>query len=100
VPEAPVNEVTVTGASQSAPNSARIVRFGTKPVLLIRVNESEWRTFEATCTYLNCTVQYRSESQRIWCACHNGFDDWNGRVVSGPPPRPCTNCWCGRVATK
>jgi Rieske Fe-S protein len=88
VPEAPVNEVTVTGASQIAPNSARIVRFGTKPVLLIRVNETEWRAFGATCTHLDCTVQYRSESQQIWCACHNGLYDLNGRVVSGPPPRP------------
>jgi cytochrome b6-f complex iron-sulfur subunit len=88
VPEAPVNEVTIAGASQIAPNSARIVRFGTKPVLLIRVNETEWRAFGATCTHLNCTVQYRSESQQIWCACHNGLYDLNGRVVSGPPPRP------------
>jgi len=88
VPEAPVNEVTVPGAARMAPNSARIVRFGTEPVLLIRVSEAEWRAFGATCTHLNCTVQYRSESQQIWCACHNGFYDLNGRVVSGPPPRP------------
>jgi len=57
-------------------------------VLLIRVSESEWRAFGATCTHLDCTVQYRSESQQIWCACHNGFYDLNGRVVAGPPPRP------------
>jgi len=24
----------------------------------------------------------------IWCACHNGKYDLNGRNVSGPPPRP------------
>jgi len=88
VPEAPVNEVRVPGASQITPNTARIVKFGTRPVLLIRVNETKWRAFGATCTHLNCTVQYRSESQQIWCACHNGFYDLNGRVVSGPPPRP------------
>jgi len=88
IPEAPVNEITVAGASAIAPNSARIVKFAARPVLLIRVSESEWRAFGATCTHLDCTVQYRSESQQIWCACHNGFYDLNGRVVAGPPPRP------------
>jgi len=24
----------------------------------------------------------------IWCACHNGRFDLDGRVLSGPPPRP------------
>jgi Rieske Fe-S protein len=33
-------------------------------------------------------VQYRGELKQIWCACHNGFYDLNGQVVSGPPPKP------------
>jgi Rieske Fe-S protein len=36
---------------------------------------------------LNCTVQYQQAERQIWCACHNGLYDLNGRVVSGPPPR-------------
>jgi len=24
----------------------------------------------------------------VWCACHNGVYDLEGRNVSGPPPRP------------
>jgi Rieske Fe-S protein len=24
----------------------------------------------------------------IWCACHNGRFDLQGRVLDGPPPRP------------
>jgi Rieske Fe-S protein len=28
--------------------------------------------------------------QRIWCACHNGYYDMNGRNIAGPPPRPLT----------
>jgi Rieske Fe-S protein len=26
----------------------------------------------------------------IWCACHNGKYDLNGKNISGPPPRPLT----------
>ena len=42
----------------------------------------------AVCTHLSCTVQYRDDQQQIWCACHNGQYDLNGRNVAGPPPRP------------
>jgi Rieske Fe-S protein len=64
-----------------------MVRFGSRPVLLIRTSDTEWRAFDGTCTHLNCTVQYQQEGRQIWCACHNGFYDLNGKVVSGPPPR-------------
>ncbi len=88
VSEASVNEAEV-GATQEFPvNAGRIVKFGSRPVLVIRAGEDDWRAFSGTCTHLDCTVQYRSELHQIWCACHNGFYDLNGKVVAGPPPRP------------
>jgi len=70
------------------PNSGKIFRFGNRPGLLILTTEGEYRALSATCTHLDCTVQYRSDLHMIWCACHNGMYDLNGRNVSGPPPRP------------
>jgi Rieske Fe-S protein len=87
VAEAAVNEVSAGKVSDLKPNSGKIVKFGSKPVLLVRVNETEWKAFSAVCTHLNCTVQYKPEGNQIWCACHNGTYDLNGKVVSGPPPR-------------
>jgi len=69
-------------------NSGRIFRFGSQPGILIKTPAGELRAFTAVCTHLNCTVQYREEKQDIWCACHNGVYDLNGKNVSGPPPRP------------
>lgn len=69
-------------------NSSKIFRFGSRPGLLIRTAENEYRALSATCTHLGCTVQYKSDQQRIWCACHNGVFDLAGRNISGPPPRP------------
>jgi cytochrome b6-f complex iron-sulfur subunit len=69
-------------------NSGRIFRFGSRPGILVRTPAGELRAFSAVCTHLNCTVQYRTERQDIWCACHNGVYDLNGKNVSGPPPRP------------
>jgi len=33
-------------------------------------------------------VQYVRADSVVWCACHNGRFDLDGRVISGPPPRP------------
>jgi len=69
------------------PNSGKIFRFGSHPGLLIRTATGEYRAMSATCTHLSCTVQYRDDLRQVWCACHNGKYDLNGRNVSGPPPR-------------
>ena len=69
-------------------NSAKIFRFGNRPGLLIRTASGDYRAMSATCTHLSCTVQYRDDMQQVWCACHNGHYDLNGRNIAGPPPRP------------
>jgi cytochrome b6-f complex iron-sulfur subunit len=88
VSEAAVNEVAAGKVQDLKPNSGKIVKFGNKPALLVRVSETEWKAFSAVCTHLNCTVQYQDTTKQIWCACHNGTYDMSGRVVSGPPPKP------------
>ncbi|MFC1531297.1 ubiquinol-cytochrome c reductase iron-sulfur subunit [Gemmatimonadota bacterium] len=75
-------------ADEIAPNSARAFRFGSKPGILVRTDVGELRAFSAVCTHLDCTVQFREDISRIWCACHNGHFDLTGRNVQGPPPRP------------
>jgi cytochrome b6-f complex iron-sulfur subunit len=66
----------------------KIVQFGSDPVIVIRISESEFRAFSAVCTHLACIVGYRRSIQRIWCNCHNGQFDLQGQVAGGPPPRP------------
>ena len=88
ITEVAVNEVDAGKQADLKPNSGKIVKFGNKPAILIRISETEWRAFSAVCTHLNCTVQYRDSTEQIWCACHNGTYDLNGHVVSGPPPNP------------
>jgi cytochrome b6-f complex iron-sulfur subunit len=76
----------------------KILRFGADPVILVRVAEDDFRAFSATCTHLDCIVEYRPALQRIWCNCHNGQYDLTGRNVAGPPPRPLTRFEVNRVA--
>jgi Rieske Fe-S protein len=80
--------VLAAKTSELKPNTAKTFRFGTRPGLLIEIGAGEYRAMSATCTHLGCTVQYRPDLREVWCACHNGMYDLNGRNVSGPPPRP------------
>ena len=86
--EVEVTSVKAGKVSAMEKESGVIVRFGNKPVILIRNAAGEFRAFSATCTHLDCTVQFRKDMGLIWCACHNGRYDLNGRNVAGPPPRP------------
>ncbi len=88
VTEATQNSVVAGKVNELAANSGKIFKFGNKPGLLIRTPAGELKAFSATCTHLDCIVQYQPEMKGIWCACHNGRYNLNGQNVGGPPPRP------------
>jgi Rieske Fe-S protein len=88
IPEASTNRVIAAKLSELTPNSGKIFRFGDAPGIVIHTAEGQFKAFSAVCTHLNCTVQYRPDLKHIWCACHNGHYDLNGKNISGPPPRP------------
>ncbi len=75
--------------------------FGGKPCLVVLTPEGQKRisqgsppqaddvrAFNAVCTHVDCTVEYRPDHGDIFCNCHGGVYDLHGRNVSGPPPRP------------
>lgn len=88
IPEATTNRVLAGKVSEIAGTKWKIFPFGSEPGILVQTAPGEYRAFAGTCTHLACTVQYEHSSKQIWCACHNGWYDLSGRVVSGPPPRP------------
>ena len=90
VPEAAVNQIEAgsTNDPELVENGFKIVRFGAEPVILVRVSDTEFRAFSATCTHLDCIVEYRKKEKLIWCNCHDGQYDLTGRNVGGPPPKP------------
>ena len=80
--------IAVAKVADFASNSGKVVRFGNRPAMVVRLPSGEFRAFSAICTHLDCIVQYRPDREAIWCACHNGTFDLSGRNVAGPPPRP------------
>jgi Rieske Fe-S protein len=90
IPEATTSRVLAGKVSELASEGWKIFPFGSQPGILVQIAPGEFRAFTATCTHLECTVQYEKSGKRFWCACHNGFYDLTGRNVAGPPPRPLT----------
>lgn len=89
--EAQQNSVVAGTTAELKVNTAKIFKFGSKPGILIRTAPDEYKALSATCTHLDCIVQYQPDQQNILCACHNGIYDTSGRNVSGPPPKPLEN---------
>ena len=92
VAEAATNEVDAGPVNDPAflERGFKIVQFGGEPVIVVRAGDEDYRAFTATCTHLACIVEYRPDKSLLWCNCHNGTFDLQGRNVSGPPPRPLT----------
>lgn len=102
VPESTTNQVDAGSIADPdlLEKGYKIVRFGDEPVILIRAGEGDYRAFSATCTHLQCVVEFRKAERDIFCNCHNGQYDLNGRNIAGPPPRPLTLFAVHRVERK
>ena len=70
------------------PGSSKLIMYGSIPALFVKTPENELKTFVAICTHFDCTVMYKQDENRIFCACHEGYFDMNGNVLAGPPPSP------------
>ncbi len=88
IPEAVTRRVVAAKKGDVPPGGFKTFPFGAQPGILIHTADDRWLALSAVCTHLGCTVQYKSGDRMIWCACHDGFYDLDGRNVSGPPPTP------------
>ena len=89
--EANVSQVKlpfVRAEIEGSAQKAKTFRFGRQLGIILVTASGELRAFQATCTHLDCTVRHRPDQEVLWCACHDGRYDLNGKNISGPPPRP------------
>jgi len=55
---------------------------------LRRIGDQQFIAFSIDCTHLGCPVRWLQDANLFMCPCHGGVFYSNGRVASGPPPRP------------
>jgi Rieske Fe-S protein len=87
-PDVDVKNISLGKVDDFQMNSSKMFKIGNKAGILVRTAEGDFKAYSATCTHLDCTVQYKPDDHIIWCACHNGKYDVNGKNISGPPPAP------------
>lgn len=58
--------------------------------VIVLQSQDQLFAFGAKCTHEGCTITYLPNQTIMWCPCHDGKFDMNGRVLSGPPPQPLT----------
>lgn len=92
IAETNTNQVEAGGVNDAElrEKGYKILRFGAEPVILVKAADNDFRAFSATCTHLDCIVGFQKEQTRIYCNCHGGTYDLQGRNIAGPPPRPLT----------
>lgn len=60
----------------------------------VYVRSDDGQNFKAisnVCTHLGCRVRWTEDEQAFYCPCHDARFDKDGKVLSGPPPRPLDN---------
>jgi Rieske Fe-S protein len=57
-------------------------------VFLTRSETGEVRALSSTCPHLGCNVTFDRAKEQFICPCHTGVFHADGRVASGPPPKP------------
>ncbi len=83
-------DITISAgtAGDFEPGTARLVQNEGRPIIVIAEAKDRFRAFSAICTHLGCIVKWDGGSGTIQCPCHAAVFGSDGKVISGPPPRP------------
>jgi cytochrome b6-f complex iron-sulfur subunit len=80
-------EIPAGNVSEIPPDGVKLVHLPEGPVMLEKMG-NDVRALSAVCTHLGCIIQWHPDAKEFVCPCHGGRYDFDGKVVSGPPPRP------------
>ncbi|MFQ5632679.1 MAG: ubiquinol-cytochrome c reductase iron-sulfur subunit [bacterium] len=50
--------------------------------------QNVFTVFSPVCSHTGCNVAWQDAREVFVCPCHNGTYDSEGKVISGPPPKP------------
>jgi menaquinol-cytochrome c reductase iron-sulfur subunit len=57
-------------------------------VWVVTADGVEFTVFDPRCTHLGCPYRFDEAKKQFLCPCHTAVFNVDGRVISGPPPRP------------
>lgn len=81
-----VEKVGLTDVAR--PGMGKNGAYGGRGLLIFRNDAGLLKAFDSKCTHAGCNVSFQVD--KIFCHCHGGTYDLNGKNIAGPPPRPLT----------
>ena len=74
--------------AQVGTGQAHFFQFRGHPAVVLQRAPGVFVAFSAICTHLGCIVKWLPEKGEFLCPCHAGRYASDGKVLSGPPPKP------------
>ncbi len=78
----------IAPAEVALPGMGKNGGYGGHGVIVLRDSTGKLKAFDSKCTHAGCNVAFQGD--KLFCNCHGGTYDLDGRNIAGPPPRPLT----------
>jgi menaquinol-cytochrome c reductase iron-sulfur subunit len=92
VPAADLSQLTVGKPEEVVFHRTRVdgwrVLHEKSTAWVVRKDDQNVVAFTPQCTHLACAYHWEEKDSKFFCPCHNSVFAIDGKVVSGPAPRP------------
>jgi len=78
----------INPADVARPGMGKNGGYGGRGLIVFRNKSNKLKAFDSKCTHAGCNVEFQGD--KIYCNCHGGTYDLNGKNIAGPPPKPLT----------
>ena len=78
----------ITPADVARVGTGKNGAYGGRGVVIFRNTDGSLKAFDSKCTHAGCNVGFQGD--KIFCNCHGGTYNLDGKNISGPPPKPLT----------
>lgn len=78
----------ITPADVGRPGQGANGAYAGRGLIVLRAADGSLRAFDAKCTHAGCNVGFKGDT--LFCQCHSGVYDLEGKNIAGPPPSPLT----------
>lgn len=55
---------------------------------VVKLSDKEVAAYQPQCTHLGCAYNFDAQKGQFLCPCHTSYFSVDGKVLSGPAPRP------------
>ncbi len=86
--KAEYRRLLVTSLADLPPGASKEFKDLTGRKIILVNSDKGLKALSTTCTHLGCQTYWEPKNTRFFCPCHEAVFDVEGKVVSGPPPRP------------